>query len=205
MFGDKGYFFPTSTTVTTVRPLDAISEVLSKYPQHATPTSYTTPTATVFNLRAKVHVEHIELAWKWVGSQATTLLSGDLYNFARHALYEEGTPYDSTTFAGQPYLTGVISGTNITDVNHVFVDDIVPLASEALNSATGYNVPACAAGIKRIPINRSFVFYSTSDTGANWKTEKDNLLFDFVSDSSAPPHPDINMVFRVRFRFANRG
>lgn len=204
MFADYYIASYPTTSTSTIRILDAVAGVLTKYPQNATPTQFNNNGSITYNLRVAVTIEHIELVWRWVGSQGTTLTAGDLYNTARFAVFEEGTPYDSTTFGGVPYLTGVVGGTNITDVETVFMDNLVPLSSTAFDSSTGYNVPRAVTGIQKIPINRVFNFYSTTDVGVAWKSDRNNLLLDLVSDSSVSPHPFFSATARIFFRINAR-
>lgn len=204
MFADYYIAAYPTTTTGTVKVLDSVCGVLTKYPQNATPTQFNNNGSITYNLRVAVTIEHIELAWRWVGSQGTVLAAGDLYNTARFAVYEEGTPYDSTAFGGIPYLTGVVGGTNITDVENVFMDQLVPLSSTAFDSSSGYNVPRAVVGMHKIPVNRVYNFYSTSDTGAAWKSDRNNLLLDFVSDSAASPHPYFSATARIFFKINAR-
>lgn len=128
------------------------------------------------------------------------VLVGDLYNFLRFAYYIEGTPYDGTgAILPTGYLTGQISGTNISDVSRVLLDHRVPLSVQAY--AGTQLVPATANRTFRIPVNKSFVFYSSNAAYTQWRTEHGNMLLDVVSDSTVSPNPAFSHNTRIFFRF----
>jgi hypothetical protein len=147
-------------------------------------------------------VTHLEIVFQWIGAQSNVLAAGDLYNVGRCSWYIEGTPYDGTgAVVPVPYLTSVMGGTNITDVERVLYDEPTGLSSTGYDSANSYNIPRAIAKRMVMQIGRSFTFYSTTAAGAQWKTESGNLLLDVVSDSSVAPHPQFSHNTRLFLKF----
>ncbi len=189
-----------TTTVQTLRLFNAVQQLLAAFPQHATPVIQNIAGTNVPSLRSRIRISHLEIDVTLVGSQSNVVVVGDLYNFMRFAYYIEGTPYDGTG-ASPPvsYLTGVIAGTNISDVQKVLVDSRVPLSVQAY--AGTQLVPQTANRTFRVPVNRSFVFYSTNAGYTQWRTEAGNLLLDVVSDSTVTPNPAFSHNTRIFFKF----
>jgi hypothetical protein len=194
-----------TSTVSTLKLFNAVQQLLAQYPQHATPTVYNNAGANTPNLRVRLLVTHMEIVYQFVGCQTNVLQPADLWNIARCAWYEEGTPYDGSG-ASSPisYLTATMGGTNITDVVKVFHDEPLGLSSTAFDPASGYNVPRTIAKRMNIPVNRQFTFYSLNTAGSQWKTESGNLLLDVVSDSGFTPHPTFSHNTRIFFKFLSR-
>lgn len=189
-----------TTTVTTFKLFNAVQQLLAAFPQHATPIVQNIAGTNTPSLRSRITVTHLEVDVTIVGSQSNVVLVGDLYNFLRFAYYIEGTPYDGTG-ATPPvaYLTGQISGTNIQDVQRVLLDHRVALSVQAY--AGSQLVPATANRTFRIPVNQSFVFYSSNVGYTQWRSERGNMLLDAVSDSSVTPNPVFSHNTRIFFRF----
>jgi len=191
-----------TTTVTTLKLFNAMQQLLAAFPQHATPVVQNIAGTNIPSLRTRVKITHLEIDVTIVGSQSNVVLVGDLYNFLRFAYYIEGTPYDgSGAVSPSAYLTGVIAGTNISDVQKVLIDHRAPLSVQAY--AGTQLVPQTANRTFRVPVNRSFVFYSINAGYTQWKTEAGNLLLDVVSDSSVAPNPAFSHNTRIFFTFEN--
>lgn len=137
-----------------------------------------------------------------VGAQSTALVAGDLYGTVRYAIVLDGLPYYGTgAVLPSPYLSSTMGGTDISDVEKVYVDRKVGLPSQAFDSANGYNVPMVVNQAFRIPVKRDFTFYSTNAGFTQYKTKNRNIHLDFVSDSGVTPHPTFSMLARVFFSF----
>lgn len=189
-----------TTTVQTFRLFNAVQQLLAGFPQHATPIIQNIAGTNTPGLRSRLRISHIEVDITIVGSQSNVIVVGDLYNFVRFAYYVEGTPFDGTGITTPiGYLTGVISGTNINDVQKVYLDHRVPLSVQAY--AGTQLVPQTANRTYRIPINKSFVFYSTNAGYTQWRTEHGNMLLDVVSDSTVAPNPGFSHNTRIFFAF----
>jgi hypothetical protein len=195
----------SSTGVTTLKLFNAVQQLLIQYPQHATPTVYNNAGTNTPNLRVRILITHLEIVYRWVGAQSNVLAAGDLYNTGRCAWYIEGTPFDGTG-ATSPvsYLTSVMGGTNITDVERVLHDEPIGLSSTAYDSANGYNVPRTICKRITVPVNKTFTFFSTTAAGVAWKTEMGNMLLDHVSDSTVAPHPSFSHNTRIFMKFLSR-
>jgi hypothetical protein len=181
-----------------------MNSILAAFPQHATPTSSNLNGTLTPGLRSKIRIHHIDVDITIVGAQSTTLLAGDLYNTVRFAYVLDGRFYDgSGATAPSAYLTSITGGTNITDVIRVLRDEKISLSSTAYDSTNGYNVPRVVNKAFRLPVNRSFVFYSTNAGYSLWSTENCNILLDIVSDSSVTPHPSFSHNSRIFFTFEN--
>lgn len=193
-----------STTVQTLKLFNALQQILTAFPQHATPTVTNLAGTNTPGLRTRIRIHHIDVDLTVVGAQSTTLLSGDLYNTLRYAYVVDGKPYDGSGFTvPSAYLTSIVGGTNITDVIRVPRDEKISLSSTAYDSANGYNVPRVVNKAFRLPIDRSFVFYSTNPTYTSWSTENCSIFLDIVSDSSVTPHPTFSHNSRIFFTFEN--
>lgn len=189
-----------TTTVSTFKLFNAVQQLLSAFPQHATPVIQNLAGTNTPSLRSRIRITHLEVDVTIVGSQSNVVVVGDLYNFMRFAYYIEGTPFDGTG-ATPPtaYLTGVIAGTNISDVQKVLIDHRAPLSVQAY--AGTQLVPQTVNRTFRVPVNRSFVFYSANAGYTAWRTEAGNLLLDVVSDSSVSPNPAFSHNTRIFFKF----
>lgn len=170
--------------------------LLQQFPQHATPVFMSGGVG--FRLRQNLHISHIDLDLQVIGSQGTALLSGDFYNTVRTAVYRTGDTYVDPTL---PYLTGILT-TQITDVQHVYLDRAETLITQAFDSADN-NVPGARYHSWTIPVNRTLSFYSTtaSGVGSVWESREQDFLIDFISDSAVIPHPAVSYLARVWFEF----
>lgn len=187
-----------TTAVQTLRLFNAVQQLLSAFPSHATPISQNIAGTLVPGLRTTVHITHLEVDITMVGSQSNVVLVGDLYNFIRFAYYVEGVPYDGTGLTSPTsYLTGVVSGTNIRDVDKVLCDQRRSLSVQAY--AGTQLVPQTVTFTMRIPIKRSFLFFSTNAGYTQWSTRQGNMLLDVVSDSSINPNPTFSHNTRIFF------
>jgi hypothetical protein len=193
-----------STTVTSIRLLNAMQQILAAFPQHATPVNYSDAGSSTLRLRQRIKITHLDIDYRWVGAQSNTIASGDLYNTGRMAWYIEGTKYDgSGTITPTQYLTAVSAGTNIDDVKRVLYDRQIPLSSTAFDSNTNYNVPRVVTGHMRIPVNKTFTFYSVNTSNTTWETAADNLVLNLVSDSIVPPNPSFTHNTRIWFTYVD--
>lgn len=190
---------PINTSVfagSLLTSLASASGLLQQFPQHATPVFMSGGIG--FRLRQNLHISHIELDIQVIGSQGTVLLPGDFYNTVRTAVYRTGDTFVDPTL---PYLTGILT-TQITDVQHVYLDRVDVLMTQAFDS-TDNNVPGVRHHSWNIPINKTLSFYSTNATGigATWETREQDFLIEFISDSAVIPHPSVSYCARVWFEF----
>jgi hypothetical protein len=195
----NGSLSATSTTTQT-SILTAIQSLLASYPQHATPVYQ--GALSGFKLRQQLYISHLEVRIQMVGAQSTTLLSADLYNSIRYAIYMTGKNFSSGSYK---YLNDTVTGGILDDIKRLYVDKVVSLPSQAFDSVNSYNVPQVVNLFNKIPIEQVFNFYSLTPSGTStWDTEERDLLIDFVSDSSVTPHPLIQYNIRIFFSFLNK-
>lgn len=170
--------------------------LLQQFPAHSTP-AYQNGN---FLLRQRLLITHMEADIEMIGSQSNTIAAADLFNQIRFAIWRAEAPVQQ---APNAYLTGVVTGPNITDVAHVYCDNTIPLPSQAFDSSSNYNVPMVRHMSLLIPVNHYFTFYSTtaSGSGSAWHNEEGNIYLDVVSDSSVSPNPSFNFNIRVFFKF----
>lgn len=177
----------------------ASTALLQQYPAHSIPVYQNGS----FFLRQDVWISHFEIDMELVGSQSNTLVAGDLYNSVRYAVTRNGKAYSDSNV---PYLTGVMTGTNLQDTQHVYIDQRVALPSQAFDTLTNYNVPMVIHRTHTIPVNRVLSCFSTnaSGSGAAWDTTKEDYTMFLVSDSSVSPNPQVALTFRCFFTFMQR-
>jgi len=149
-------------------------------------------------LNAKIRLEKVEIRVLVTGAQSTTLLAGDLFNSLRYIMYKTGnSPLDA-----QPNpLANTTEFLDLRDVTKVYLDKLVPLPTQAFDSANGYNVPQVIQQTFTCPLGLTLEWYSSDSTGATgWDTRMNNLNVAFVSDSTVSPHPTIE--FRQRMYYS---
>lgn len=149
-------------------------------------------------LNAKIRLERVDCRALLTGAQSTTLLAGDLFNSIRYICYKTG----NSTLDTQPTpLNNLTEFLDLRDVLKVYTDKLVPLPTQAFDSANGYNVPQVRQDTFSINLGSTLEWYSSDPTGATgWDTRMYNFLITFVSDSSVSPHPTIE--FRQRMYYS---
>jgi len=200
-FVDQVYSVSVSSTTTSSSLLNELASatgLLQQYPQHADPVY---EAGIGFRLRQTLHLKFMELDFQAVGSQGNALVSGDLFNTMRVAVFLVGETYLS---ANLNYLTSIVQ-TDIRDVKHVYLDHLMDLPSQAYDTVSTTNVPQVITKQLLIPINKRISFYSTSASGggATWESREDDIVVNVVSDSGVVPNPTFNSVFRLWFEFVN--
>jgi hypothetical protein len=184
-----------TTGITSSSVLNQLGVQFTATPQITKPITFGPGTV---RYQAAVQLHGIVVKLRAIGAQGTSLLYGDLYNSIRVTLYISGS-----TLADTPDSVG--GGTDLiinpTDVTRLLLDHTFDLPSTAFDSSNGYNVPNVKSHYVYIPINTRFDFFSTNSTPNSWDTRKGNLIFTYISDSSATPHPQINAAIRMYYDF----
>jgi hypothetical protein len=170
------------------------SGVVTNAPQAQYPISYGNGNVA---FEAKFRINYIELMLNFVGSQATALASGDLFNRVRVVVVRASTPYSGSS-AISPDID---SGLDLRDVKNVYLDQIVNLSSTAFDSSSGYNCPATKTLKRRIQVNRVFEAYSNTTPYTTWDTREQTIAMYVVSDSSITPNPVVSGHIRCFYSF----
>jgi len=149
-------------------------------------------------LNAKIRLERVYVRVLLTGAQSTTLLAGDLFNSIRYICYKTGNSALDT----QPTpLNNITEFLDLRDITKVYTDKLVPLPTQAFDSANGLNIPQVISHTFTIPLKTTLEWFSTDPTGATgWDTRMTNLLIAFISDSTVTPHPSIE--FRQRMYYS---
>jgi len=201
---EQPYFDYVANYTVTTTPIQASALVtllgfgglMSSFPQTATPIY----NAGYPSLITSVVITHADIVMNVVGSQSTTLASGDLYGSLRVGLFLLGTDY--TVNPTPPVLGTITSWYDQTDLLKVYLDQSFDLSSTGYDAANSYNIPATETRKLRVPINQRLDLHSTNTTGTNsWDTKLKDLAFCYVSDSALAPSPSINLSARFFFRF----
>jgi len=139
----------------------------------------------------------MEVTATFTGSEGTALAAADLYNRIRICFFY--TPVPSADNPAIP-LYDVTGFCNITDVKTIYFDKVFSLPSQAFNSAD-YNAPGMQSLKKTIVVNRNLEWnnYTSSPEVNYWYTRAGNLYVAYVSDSSATPHPSLEMRTRLYY------
>lgn len=189
---------PTTTAVqyTVLAPLLSSTGLLQQFPQHAKPYVRNGN----FGLRQRLRITHCEMIYQVTGAQSNAILSADIYNSVRVAVFQSGVDYLNTNSL---YLTGVIAGPRPDQVTRVFYDKLHACQTHAWNGASGYNSPGVVMVKERFSVNMVIDCSSTnaSGSGADWQTDGKDLMINFVSDSAAIPHPTVTVSLRLYFEF----
>jgi len=143
-----------------------------------------------------ITIHHIDIHWKFIGSQETTLVNADLYNTVRAITFY--TEEDTNTTPLQP-LVGTDFQLDLQDVREVYSDHNKVLPSQASESAV--NVPDLWIGRFQRPVNRAFDFYTITPAGTSgWVSRKGDIRYSIVSDSGVVPSPTFFLSARVFFQ-----
>ena len=154
----------------------------------------------VYRLRTRILIRRIECRFVFVGAVSNAVLAADLYNSLRCAMHLSGTDY---TDAGTDYLTGVATGTNLTDVKRVYYDRTVSLPSQAYDATITTPTPQVLNWEIFFEPNLALDCFSTNATGvgATWNTNGMDIDMEYVSDSSIVPHPTVQGTVRLVFEY----
>lgn len=182
-----------SSTLTSYSVLSQIAVQFNATPQITKPITFG---AGTIRYQAAVQLHGVVVKIRTIGAQATTLLYGDLYNSIRTMLYISGSTLSDTP---DSVGAGVDTMFNQTDVTKLLLDHTFDLPSTAYIQSNSYNVPNVKSQYVYIPINQRFDFFTTGTSTTNWDTRKNNLVFTHVSDSSATPHPQLNVSIRMYY------
>jgi hypothetical protein len=186
------------TSFTVLDPLLAASGILASFPQRATPVYQN----GVFRLRTRIVIHRVEVRMVVVGAQSNAVLAADLYNTLRTALYKTRINYGDSSIA---YLTTVLGGTNLQDIEKIHADRTFSLPSQAYDATITTPTPQVLNWDFMFKPNMVLDCYSTNATGsgAAWDTNGFDLMFDHVSDSTVAPHPTIGFTLRLCYSYEN--
>jgi hypothetical protein len=149
-------------------------------------------------LYAKIKIPYIDFSLVFTGAQATTLLAGDLINSIRYTIFKIGS---KAATAPVTVITDINNFCSMDTLLKQYLDTVVPLPTQAFDSANGYNVPLVVRHQFRLYLNDILDWYTQDGSGStNWDTKRNNLVFQCVSDSTVTPHPTIGITSRVYYR-----
>lgn len=152
------------------------------------------------SLYAKMSVPFIDFAITFTGAQSTTLLAGDLFNSIRFCIIKLGTKTSTTIPAILPSLTDF---PELQVLDKLYIDSIVPLPTQAFDSANSYNVPQVIRKQFRLLLGEQLDWYTETGSGlSNWDTKKNSFAVQFVSDSTVSPHPTVDIQWRLYYKFS---
>jgi hypothetical protein len=181
-----------TTTGVTGSLLANLAALYASFPQSTTPVMINGTAQWV----SAVTVTHIDIQWKFVGSQETTLVNADLYNTMRGIVYYTD---NHTGEAPVSPLVGTDQQLDLQDVAEIYCDHNKVLPSQASESAV--NVPDLWIGRVQRPVNRAFDWYTTVAAGtSNWFTRRGDIYYAVISDSSIIPSPTFFLSARVFFQ-----
>jgi len=189
----------TSTAVqySLLTTLLSATGLAQQFPQHAMPFLR----STGYGLRQSFRLVRMEYRFTIVGAQSNAILSADIYNVVRIAMFTSGKDYSAVNAL---YLNNSpTSGTNLADVNRVLFDKTFAMATNAWNPSSGYNSPSVKIVTGGIRLNDIIHAYSSnaSGSGAAWDTNGKDYLLNWVSDSSITPHPQVTVGIRFYFEY----
>lgn len=131
-----------------------------------------------------------------IGAQSNAVLAADLFNNLRCSLRSTGVSYLD---ASNLYLTGVATGTNLTNTKEVYWDKTFTLPSQAYDTTITTPTPQVRSWDAYCHPNLMLPVFSTtaSGAGATWDTDSMNLELEYVSDSAVAPHPTMEGTMRL--------
>lgn len=189
---------PTATPVqySMLSPILSSTGILQQFPAHAKP--YYRNGA--FGLRQRITLLRVELTYQVIGAQSNAILSADIYNTVRLAVFSTGVSYLDTN---AEYLTGTLTGPNPDQARRIYYDKVHVLMTNAWNASSGYNSPGVQTVQKSVPLNMVLDTSSTttSGSGTDWRTDGSDLIINYVSDSSVSPHPTVQLTARIYFKY----
>lgn len=152
-----------------------------------------------------VTISHLDIHWKFIGSESTTLVAADLWNTIRGVLlYTE----EDTGSAAPAALVSTDASLNTQDVKEILSDDTTVLTCQAFESTSGTSgnsVPGIRSLRFNVPLNKRFDFYTLTAGGTGgWVSKKGNLVYNVVSDSSVVPNPTYWLTVRMWYKAAFR-
>ena len=145
-----------------------------------------------------ITVQAIEFNLNLTGSQSNALIPADLFNRIRFVVWSTKFSFTASTNASWD----IDSLIDWTRADELIFDQTVSLSSLAFD-ASNYNSPATQNLRALLPYRHRYNCKSTTTVGGlptAFDTDEDNLLFGFVSDSAASPHPDVSGSFRLYYR-----
>lgn len=186
----------SSSFFTLANPLDPLllgtSGFFPTFPQVMKPFMAGT---SALDFRGRIRVKELLATLNFVGSQGSTVSSGDLYNRVRVQTFWTRVPYlDSPTY-------NALTIDNQPDTRDIVVldDRVINLATQAFDTVSNFNVPDCKTVKLRIHINRDFDCFSAGN-GATWNTRMGNLEIRVVSDSAVAPNPSVSGSTRLLYK-----
>nr|WAE42915.1 MAG: capsid protein [Cressdnaviricota sp.] len=143
----------------------------------------------------KVMITGIYFRLRFIASQATAVITSDLFNSIRHTMFYSDTPYsDSVT----QILNDVDGFIDTRDIKRKHFDRMVTLGQNAFDT-NSYSSPQQKTFIKFFKCRYTLDCFS-DNAGTNWQNKKGTLEYQLVSDSAAAPHPTVAGGIRVYFR-----
>jgi len=145
-------------------------------------------------------IPFIDFSITFSGAQSTTLLAGDLFNSIRFCIVKVGTKASASV---APVLPSLTNFPELEFVDKLYIDNIVPLPTQAFDTANGYNVPQVIRKQFRLILGEQLDWYTETGSGlSNWDTKKNAFAIQFISNSSVSPHPTIDLQWRLYYKFS---
>lgn len=170
---------------------------LQAYPQTMSP--YMAGTLTnVRDFVGRIKYYHLEVRLNITGSQANTLLAGDLYSRVRVLCFWTKTPYREV-----PQLNSIHPANLLDrrDVDKLFYDEVINLPTLAFDTVSGFNSPDIRTVDLTIPLSSLPVHEVFSKAnGTEWDSRVGSFYLMLVSDSSVLPHPSVDGMARLYFK-----
>jgi hypothetical protein len=194
------YYANTSITTTQLGyhlespTMTATTGQFATYPQVFKPTMAGT-TSGLLDFIGRVRYRKLWARINLVGSQATTIAAGDLYNRVRLVLFWTQTNYTNSVTVN-PITIDTLFDLRDTDI--LIFDQTYPLPSQAFDSATGYNVPQCICIQKSFELDIVHEVFSNAG-GAIWDTRRGTFYMYLVSDSTVTPYPTFSGMTRLEY------
>jgi len=153
-------------------------------------------------LYAKMTIPFIDISLIFTGAQSTTLLPGDLFNSIRFCIVKVGS---KASISVPQVLLSLTNFPELEFVEKLFIDNIVPLPTQAFDTVNSYNVPQVVRKQFRLMLGEQLDWFTQTGSGlSNWDTKKTSFALQFVSDSTVSPHPTIDLQWRVYYKFSMR-
>jgi hypothetical protein len=151
---------------------------------------------TTFDFIGRLRIKRLEARLNLLGSQSSTIASGDLYNRIRVCIF-----WSKTNYLGTPTNNAFTIDTLVDrrDIDLVLYDVVHTLSSTAFDSTSGFNVPATKSIKLEINLNKVHEIYSSAN-GAVWDSRVGSFYLVTVSDSAVTPNPVVSGQTRLYYQ-----
>jgi len=150
---------------------------------------------TTFDFVGRVRYKFLEARINLLGSQSSTIASGDLYNRVRVLFFWSKTNYQGTPSNNAITIDSLV---DLRDIDKVFYDTVHSLSSTAFDSSSGFNVPATRSLHLKLPLNIMTELFSNAN-GATWDSRVGSFYLVVASDSAITPNPVLSGQTRLYY------